>query len=306
MSFSALLAALLLEYFRPLPLRFRVYSWFEAYAHYLERLFNAGEHRHGVLAWLLGTLPLTVAVAVAGYFLTDLSPLLGWAWSAAVLYLLMGFKQFSASAAKLASLLHKQELDEARRQLGQWTGREASSWPASELARLGIEETLSSAYKQLFGVVVWFVAFGAGGAVLYRLAQILGQKWGALDEREFGEFGTFAVRVLGWMEWVPLRLTAISFAVVGDFENAMYSWRSQAGQWAQQGMGIILASGAGALGVRLGEPSVGGEAESRLERGIGDEADADYLDSVLSLVWRVLVMWLVLLLLLTLARWTAN
>ncbi len=298
MSFSALLAALLLEYFRPLPQRFRVYAWLAVYAHFLERHFNAGEHRHGVLAWMLGAMLLAGAVAGAGYVLADLSPMLGWAWSVAVLYLSLGFRHFSVSADNLAALLCKQDLAGARKQLEQWMGLDASSRPASEIARLGIEETLLSAYKELFGVIVWFVVFGAGGAVLYRLAQILARKWGALDEREFGEFGAFAVRVLGWMEWVPLRLTGISFAVVGDFEDAMYCWRSQVGQWAQQGMGIILASGAGALGVKLGEAQV--------EWGIGDEADADFLDSALSLVWRVLMMWLVLLLLFALARWTGS
>lgn len=298
MSFSALLVALLLEYFRPLPPRFRVYSWFDAYAHFLERQFNAGEHHHGVLAWMIGAMIPAAMVAAAGYVLAELSPLLGWAWGAAVLYLSMGFRHSSTRAGNLAMLLRRQDLAEARMQLEQWLKLDAAPRSASEIARLGIEETLLGAYKQLFGVVVWFVVFGAGGAALYRLAQILARKWGSLDEREFGEFGFFAVRVLGWMEWVPLRLTGISFAVVGDFEDAMYCWRSQAGQWVQQSMGIILASGAGALGVKLGE--------SRLEWGIGDEADADYLDSALSMVWRVLMLWLVLLLLLALARWTGS
>ena len=109
------------------------------------------------------------------------------------------------------------------------------------------------------------------------------------------------------MDWVPLRLSAISFAVVGDFEDAVYCWRSQASAWAQQGIGIVLASGAGALGVKLGEPlNYGGNIEFRPELGLGDDADADYLDSAVSLVWRTVVLWLVLLLLLTLAGWVGG
>lgn len=300
MSFFALLAALLLEYFRPLRFRFRVYAWFNAYARLLERQFNAGAHRHGVLAWVLGVAPLALAVALGGYLMGGLGSLPEWAWSVAILYLVMGFKQFSGSAAGIAASLRAEALDDARRQLGQWTGSDASSLSATEVARRGIEETLANSYTQLFGVMLWFAVFGPGGAVLYRLAQIVGRKWGRLDEREFGEFGVFAVRVQGWMEWLPLRLTAISFAVMGDFEDAMYCWRSQAEQWAQQGMGIVLAAGAGALGVKLGE------GESGNELGLGDVADADYLDSSLSLVWRVLILWLVLLFLFGLARWTSS
>ena len=59
----------------------------------------------------------------------------------------------------------------------------------------------------------------------------------------------------------------LSFAIVGDFEDAGLCWRTQAKTWAgEEGgehAGIVLASGAGALGVLLGGPipSVGGEPE---------------------------------------------
>jgi cobalamin biosynthesis protein CobD/CbiB len=64
----------------------------------------------------------------------------------------------------------------------------------------------------------------------------------------------------------------------------------------------VLASGAGAVGVRLGSPiSQGGLPLDRPELGIGDEADMDFMQSALGLVWRALVFWIVLLLLLGLA-----
>jgi len=305
MSFLALLAALLLDYFQPLPSHFRTWPRFSRYAYYLEQQFNAGEHRHGLLAWLLAVLPLALLAALGYVFLNQLNALLGWLWSVAILYLVMGFRYLGVNAASIASALRGQELDEARRQLGQWLGHDNSPLSAGEIAKLGIEEILRGAYQHLFGVIIWFALFGPGGALLYRLSQILSLKWGELDEREFGDFGKVAARIFAWMEWIPLRITAISFAIVGDFEDAMYCWRSQAGQWAQRGMGIVLASGAGAMGVKLGESIARRDGvESRPELGLGDEADADYLDSAVSMVWRALVLWLVLLLLLTLARWT--
>jgi cobalamin biosynthesis protein CobD/CbiB len=305
MSFLALLAALLLDYFRPLPSHFRAFPLFSRYARYLERQFNAGERWHGLLAWLLAVVPLALLATLGYLFLNQLNALLGWLWSVAVLYLIMGFRYLGVNAAGVAAALRGQELDEARRQLGQWLGRDSAALSAGEVAKLGIEEILRGAYQHLFGVIIWFALFGPGGALLYRLSQILGLKWGELDEREFGDFGKVAARIFAWMEWLPLRITAISFAIVGDFEDAMYCWRSQAEQWAQRGMGIVLASGAGAMGVKLGDPIPGRDGiEHRPELGLGDEADADYLDSAVSMVWRALVLWLVLLLLLTLARWT--
>ena len=68
---------------------------------------------------------------------------------------------------------------------------------------------------------------------------------------------------------------------------------------------IILASGAGALGVRLGGPLpvLGGEPDFRPELGLGETADADLLPSAVGLGWRALILWLLLMLLLTLANW---
>lgn len=46
------------------------------------------------------------------------------------------------------------------------------------------------------------------------------------------EFFKFSQQVFGIIDWLPLRATAAAFAVVGDFEDAIYCWRTQASQWA--------------------------------------------------------------------------
>jgi cobalamin biosynthesis protein CobD/CbiB len=67
-------------------------------------------------------------------------------------------------------------------------------------------------------------------------------------------------------------------------------------------LGIVLAAGAGALGIRLGAPIVrGGVVEDRPELGLGDEPDTSSLDSTVGLIWRALSLWLLLLLVLTIA-----
>ncbi|MHB8166517.1 MAG: CobD/CbiB family protein [Sulfuricella sp.] len=304
MSLFSLIAALLLEHFRPLGGSNPVSLLFTRYANYLERHFNAGQNVHGVVAWLLAVLLPVVVVGGIYAGLYTLNSLLAWAFSAVVLYPLLSLKQLGGQAERIAAALRVADLGEARRLLSQWHGRPVDEFGAAEIARVGIEQTLICAHKNLFGVIIWFVVLGPAGAVLYRLSQLLSQEWGDLDQRDFGEFGKFSAQAFELMDWLPLRLSAISFAVVGDFEDAVYCWRSQASAWVQQGIGIVLASGAGALGVKLGEPlSYGGNIEFRPELGLGDDADADYLNSAVSLVWRTVVLWLVLLLLLTLAGW---
>ena len=104
------------------------------------------------------------------------------------------------------------------------------------------------------------------------------------------------------LEWLPIRMTAATFAIVGDFEDTIYCWRTQAANWPDSETGILLASGAGALGVRLGMPvTQDGHPLDRPELGIGDDADTDFMRSTIGLVWRSVVFWLILLLLLTLA-----
>lgn len=307
MSLFSLIAALLLEHFRPLGGRNPVTLLFTRYANYLERHFNAGQNVQGMVAWLLAVLLPTLLIGGVYGALYLLNPLLAWALGAAVLYVVLSPKHFGSQADRVAAALRSGDLAEARRLLAQWHGRPADEFGAGEIARVAIEQALACAHKNLFGVIFWFAVLGPAGAVLYRLSQLLSQKWGGLDQHEFGEFGNFSARVFDLMDWAPLRLTAISFAVVGDFEDAVYCWRSQAPAWAQPGIGIVLASGAGALGVKLGEPlSYGGNIEFRPELGLGDEADADYLDSAVSLVWRAAVLWLVLFLLLTIAGWVGG
>jgi len=71
---------------------------------------------------------------------------------------------------------------------------------------------------------------------------------------------------------------------------------------SDDGLGIVLASGAGALGVRLEMLVNRTHAISeRVVLGIGEEADVDFIESAVGLVWRALVLWALLLLLLGLA-----
>jgi cobalamin biosynthesis protein CobD/CbiB len=109
--------------------------------------------------------------------------------------------------------------------------------------------------------------------------------------------------VLFVLEWPAVRLTAAAFAVVGDFEDAIYCWRTQAAAWPDPHLGIVLAAGAGALGVKLGMPLTELEGlQPRPELGLGEAADAPFLDSTVGLLWRALVLWVFVLIILTVAR----
>ena len=303
MKFLSLLAALLLEQAWPLRQGNRINLWFNRYAAGLERHFNAGQYRHGVIAWALAVAPVLAVTVAVYHVLHGLSPLLAWLWNIVVLYLTMGFRQFSHYFTEIQQALREGDLAAARDRLGTWRGETAAEFSAGEIARVAIEQGLLASHRHVFGTVAWFIALGPGGALLYRAAAMLAGKWGGRTDPEYGAFGRFAERAFFWLDWAPARLTAASFAVVGNFEDAVYCWRTQASAWTTHAHGIILASGGGALGVRLGDAlHQYGSLRFRPELGTGDEADADYMRSAVGLIWRTLVLWMFLVLIVSVAH----
>jgi adenosylcobinamide-phosphate synthase len=305
MSLLSLIAALLIEQLRPIDARGPIYRLFNRYLNTLSGQFNAGERRQGVVAWCLAVLPWVIASWLIYGFLNDLSVALGWAWCVAVLYLAMGFRQFSHAFTEIVEALRVGDLDKARQLLSDWRGEPATEYNATEIAKASIEEGLIGSHRHVFGVIFWFLVLpGPAGAILYRLAGILEEKWGSRTDAEYGLFGHFSRRAFHIIDWIPVRITAMSFAVAGDFEDAIYCWRAQAAAWLHPEQGIVLASGAGALGVRLGETLHQHETVTfRPELGLGDEADVNYMVSAVGMVWRAVLIWLFILVLVTLAGW---
>ena len=289
----AVLGALLLEHFRPLtqpPPHFRVFA---AYSDWLRDKLDGGEPQQGLMAWSAAVLPVLVAVFFAHAWLAHFSVLLGALFSAAVLYFTGGFKYYARSAEGVALALDAEELAHARDVLGRWGNVDATQFGAHDLARVATERVLALSHRQLFGPLFWFVVLGflgPVGPVLYRLSSILARRWAGGDA-----FGLFARRVFQGLDWPAVRVTALSYAVAGDFEDAVYCWRTQGAGWPDAEEGRVLAAGGGALGVRLGLPlPLGGTLLARPELGVGDEAQAQHVNGAVSLIWRSLALWLAL------------
>lgn len=321
MALFSLIIALLLEQVRPVDPAGPLHRLFGRWADAVSRAFNAGERSHGVFGWLVAVIPLVAGAEIVFLLLSSVHLLLGLAWSVVVLYLTMGFRQFSHGYGEVLEALRAGQLDEARRLLGAWRGLPAGEFTRAELAKSAIETGLVASHRHVFGVIAWFVFLpalfgtllpgvlgtllsGPGGAVLYALASRLEGRWGRTGDDLMKKFGGFARDAFHAIDWLPVRLTALSFAIVGDFEDAVYCWRAQAAAWLDRLEGIVLSAGAGAIGVRLGETlHLQGTVAFRPELGLGDEADVEHMQSALGLVWRALVLWMLLIGLITLANW---
>ena len=299
MSVLAVIAALAIEQWRPLGERRVVAGALLAWATWLERSFNGGELRHGVVAWLVAVVPAVAAAVAVHYALFAVSPLLALAFNIGVLYLTLGFRQVSHYFTDLHIAVKAGDIERARALLDEWRGASGVVRSREEVIRLAIEGALLASHRHVFGVLLWYLLLpGPAGAILYRLAAYVAARW-----RDTGAFGRFAGRAFHLLEWPAVRLTAAAFAVVGDFEDAVYCWRTQARNWPDPDAGVVLAAGAGAMGVRLGMPVQELEGmQPRPEIGVGDAAEGPFLDSTVGLLWRAVVVWVFVLIVVSVAR----
>jgi adenosylcobinamide-phosphate synthase len=325
MNFFAVLFALLIEQVKPLPRSNAVYDGLIGWVRYAGRNFDAGREHHAWVVWVITVVVPAVLAGAMFHALSAMHVIAAFAWNVAVLYLTLGFRQFSHYFTDIREALERGDDELARSLLAQWRHLDASELPRRELLRHVIEHSLLAAHRHVFGVFFWFIVLstlGAGpaGSVLYRMAEFTSRYW-AYRSRIVGAPTNARVlalsqRLFGLIDYVPARLTAFGFAVVGNFEEAVNSWRRDARLWRFANEGIILAAAAGAVGVQLGggaAPGLSPDRSRTFETGTAEPASAEgstpgmppqnaHLGSVVGLVWRSVILWMLLLALLTLAN----
>ena len=295
MSLAAILACLLAQYAYPVRGRQPLMALYGRLCLSAAKRLNAGDRNSGILAWfalmlvVLGPLALLTALASAAH------PAVTWLLDVAVLYLTLRFLDTTTQLSALEKALRDGDVTGAANRLSQWQGEPLETDDANTIARLAAEHALRDAHHGTFGPLFWFLLLpGPLGLALYPLALRAARSWEHRVDPEDRDFGWFAARAFHAIDWIPQRVTAFAFAVVGNFEDALFCWRSQSAQWVQPEEGIVLASGAGALGVRLGEPVPrGGAFVTRPALGLGEPARDDALASLEGLLWRALILWLI-------------
>ena len=306
MIFFAILLAFLIEQARPLSINNPVFAGLRSWARLVRRNLDTGQAVHGWLAWGLATMVPALLATLVYWGLWQFSNVLSFVWLVLVLYVTLGFRQFSHHFTDIRQALEVGDDLLAREKLAQWLHVETSSLPRAEVLRQVIEQSVLAAHRHVFGVlaafvVCWLLGLGPAGAVFYRMAEYLSRNWrGRPDGTPSQATQQAAVTGWQWVDHLPARATALGFAVVGNFEEAVASWRGEAEQFGPGTDGVVLAATSGAINVRLnardGKPE---EAEGVATR---PEPQLAHLASAVGLVWRSVVLWMLLLALLTLAR----
>ena len=257
----------------------------------LERRLNMGRWRiaRGTLAWMLAVLPLTAGAI----WLCRLECAAGLALHACLLYLCLGLRSLRDHTLPIHDALAGDDLARARWLTSRIVSRDTADAGKTDLAKAGAESLLENGNDAVFGTLFWFLVGGAAGALLFRLANTLDAMWGYRNAR-FNLFGRVAARIDDVLNYLPARLTALSYALLspGGRLRALRCWRAQAPAWSSPNAGPVMASGAGALGISLGGPAIyEGQVEMRPALGTGPAPGAGDIRRAWRLVFHTTLLW---------------
>ena len=290
-------------HYLPRPKLMQVSHYLLHFFNALDHHFNGGRSSHTLFIWLLGALLPALLVGVLSFYCYKIHSILGLIFSIFVLYATVDFSDFGVKPKKIADALDANNSEEALHIVQEWQTNKDQlvAVDANQIASVSIAYLFKSAHYGLFALFLWFFVFGAAGVVLFSLSFLL-----LKNTTDTNPFEHTSHTILTALDWLPSYLTATCFAVVGDFEDAVYCWRTQLDHCKNKTFASILASGAGALEVKLDLALLPNQNGINNELGIGDLADADYLRSAVGLVWRGLILLLGSFFLLTFAHFLGS
>lgn len=135
-------------------------------------------------------------------------------------------------------------------------------------------DLLTQAYQKLFAPLFWYFVFGPVGLILYVSVEALHQQW--IEQKYF-------IMLRGILDWVPLRLMSLSFALVGNFGAVFKEWMKTVLHGVSDNYDQMLVCGDAAISSEKNEQSA---------------SLAAFL-----LIQRVVLIWLVVMALITVGRW---
>lgn len=287
MALIAILLSILIERFLGSLEEMRRFDWFDALLGWV-RGFTWSDGPGGV-ALAIG-IPV-LAVMLAAHLLSSLWWPLAFLFALLILLYCLGPKDLEAQVEAFLDARERKDDESAWLYARELLG-DAEVNDGRDLTNAMLEAVLVEANERFFGIFFWFVILGPTGALLYRLSSQLNRNHGDDDS----DFGAAARRLHYLLAWLPARLTALCYALSGSFVDAMHHWRQEAAKWREEGRGILIASGFGALRYH----------SEREEEGEVDVVEENsYVHEAVALVRRAVIVGLAVLALLTLAGWAS-
>ena len=273
------------------PRRWHPLVGFGRMAHAVEAVFNPEKCRvfpRQRLAGVMGVALLLVPLTVFAWWLCRL-PGIGLVADVLLLYFAIGHRSLHEHAHAVSKALDANDEEAAKLAASYMVSRDSAAIapvPAT------IESVLENGNDGVFGALFWFFLLGGAGALLFRLANTLDAMWGYRNARYY-YYGWAAARLDDVLDYIPARLTALTYALLGKTRLALACWRTQAPTWDSPNAGPVMSAGAGALQVKLGGPArYHGEWHQRPDLGAGEAPVPHHIERALRLVRHGVYLWL--------------
>ena len=300
---SILVIAIGLDHWLGEPSRWHPLRGFGSLVTAVERWFWRGhvgarkQRLAGLVAFLVATSVVTLTVVVLQWLMYPL-PVIDFLVSVIIVYACIAARSLREHAQAIVQPLLANNLELARNKLSCIVSRDTDQLSEPEIAAAVCESVLENGSDGVFAAIAWFLIAGLPGVVLYRAVNTLDAMWGYKNQR-YNDFGWAAAKADDVMNWLPARLVALSYALMGNFQSAINCWSQQASQWKSPNAGPVMAAGAGSLKICLGgDARYHGERQARPQLGCGNAPGVDDIARALALITRVLILWVAVLLLL--------
>ncbi len=295
MTAVALALGLLIDHFVGEAKRWHPLVGFGDAASTLEKAANPSSDTEGKLRGLFcWALMVSIPVMAMCLIVSQLSGLALLVVNALVVYFVVGLKSLAEHGRNVAVPLLAGDLPAARQLIAMMVSRDTDMLTQQQVASAACESVLENGSDAIFAALFWFCLLGAPGAILYRGANTLDAMWGYKTDR-YRSFGWAAARIDDVLNWLPARLTALSYSLLGNFSSGLKCARQQGGLTDSPNAGYVMAAGAGALGISMGGGAIyHGEEHQRPIFGVGRVAEAIDIERAIALVQRASVLWVLL------------
>ncbi|MFI9505399.1 cobalamin biosynthesis protein [Nocardia sp. NPDC052566] len=235
------------------PRRWHPVAGFGSAASALESMTYADERTAGVLHEAL----LVGAVTGAGFGLArSAGPRGAVLLTALATWTVLGGRSLARAGRSMAEHLEADDLAAARALLPSLCGRDPEVLDADGLARAALESIAENTSDATVAPLFWGAVAGPPGLLGYRAINTLDAMIGYRNDR-YRNFGWAAARIDDLANLIPARVTGVLTAALAPLVGgrpaaAIRAWRRDAAKHPSPNAGVVEASMAGALGVRLG------------------------------------------------------
>lgn len=289
----SIILAVLLDYWLGEPKKYHPLVFFGHLANTIEKKLRQQNHSHfikkivGLIALLLLIIPVTALIYILSQWSvvnTIISPI--------ILYFCIAANSLKLHSMNVVQALKTENIGLAKKRVAMIVSRQTENMSADDVRKATIESVLENGADAVFAPIFWFIIAGPAGAILYRLSNTLDAMWGYKNQ-QYIYFGWAAARFDDVLNWIPARLTALSYALIGQTKLAINCWKTQAHLMDSPNAGPVMISGAGTLNLQLGGPAwYHGKLKNKVYFGTQNMPQNNDIKRANSLITHTIYLWI--------------